>query len=151
MCVKTYSQQNYAIAVVATVLLIVTGCAGEDPLGRHAISGTVTLNGAPLAQGSISFQPVDGAATASGDVIVDGKFSIEPELGLPAGKFLVQINGVPSGTGSTIDLNAIPGEAPQSPPELVPREWNVDSKEVIEVTENGPFDFSFNISQSKKL
>jgi hypothetical protein len=123
----------------------------EDSLGRHAIRGTVTLNGAPLEQGSISFQPVDGAATSSGDVIVDGKFSVEPEKGLPKGKFLVQINGVPAGTGSTIDLNEMPGEAPAPAPELVPPEWNVNSKEVIEVTDNGPFDFTFDIKPTKQL
>jgi len=43
--------------------------------------GTVTLDGAPLPQGSIVFDSADGAGGSSIGEIIDGKFTCLSELG----------------------------------------------------------------------
>src|SRR3954471_10783533 len=54
-----------ALAIGFPAVMALGGCGG-DPLGRHAISGTVTFNGAPLEKGNVSFTPTEKSATSSG-------------------------------------------------------------------------------------
>ena len=74
------------LGVVLVIVTAVAGC-GRNPLGRLAISGKVTLNGRPLEQGTIAFEPtVRQTGVASGSNIVDGSYSIPTEKGLPPGE-----------------------------------------------------------------
>jgi len=130
-------------------VLLLGGC-GNDPLGRHPISGTVTLDGAPVENGSINFQPVDQGVTSSGTAFTGGKYSLSREQGLPVGKYLVTINAPKPGTGATPPEGAMPGEPLPPPEELIPPEWNVKSTQTIEVKEGGPFEFNFEITTKKK-
>jgi hypothetical protein len=132
-----------------TVVAVLSGCVGRDPLGRHPISGTVTFGGAPVDNGNISFQPIDGGVTSSGAPIQGGKFSIDKKDGLPAGKYRVVINAPKPGTGGKVDPNALPGDPVEAPVELIPPEWNMQSKESIEVKPEGPFEFKFDIPAKK--
>jgi hypothetical protein len=127
------------------------GCGGGDPLGRRAISGTVTVDGAPLPQGGISFEPVGGGVTSSGAVIDRGKYTIPKDKGLPPGKYRVVVNALKPGTGMTLPAGKMPGEAVGPPPEeLIPAEWNTNSKNFIEVSDSGPTQFTHEIVTKKK-
>ncbi len=70
-------------AVFCVVLCFATlfaGCQKSD--GLCAVEGTVTLDGAPLAEGTINFGPMAGAhGTATGAKIVDGKYSARASQG----------------------------------------------------------------------
>ena len=55
------------------------------------ISGTVTLDGAPVPHGNVSFQPLQPGGVGSGAAITDGAFSISEEQGLPVGKYQVMV------------------------------------------------------------
>src|SRR6187402_3508457 len=81
--------------------VVMTGCGG-DPLGRQPISGTVSIDGAPVEKGNIAFTPVDTAPTSTGGTIEAGKFSFERSKGLPAGKYRVKVNAPKPGTGGTV-------------------------------------------------
>src|SRR5262245_59243361 len=83
--------QIWRFSPVLAVLLLAAGCGG-DPLGRHAISGSVKVDGAPLASGNISFQPTEGQPTSGGAVVSAGKYAVPREGGLVAGKYRVSIN-----------------------------------------------------------
>src|SRR5262245_23609553 len=124
------------------------GCGESDPLGRHAVSGTVTLDGAPLENGNIGFQPADKSTTSGGDVIAGGKYSIARDKGLPVGKYKVTINAPKPGTGGTAP--AMPGDPVPVPEELIPKEWNVNSQEFIEVTDKGQNVFNFDVKSKGK-
>jgi hypothetical protein len=139
-----------AILAASLPLLIASGCGESDPLGRKAISGTVSLNGAPVEKGNISFQPVDKSATSGGAVIEAGKYSIPRQTGLPVGKYRVTINAPKPGTGKETDKNAMPGEPLPPPQELIPPEWNVNSNEFIEVTDKGPYVYNFDVKPKGK-
>ncbi len=131
-------------------LAFVLGCGG-DSLGRHAISGAVTVDGAPLQRGNVGFQPVEKTSTTSGGAVVtDGKYSIPRDKGLPTGKYQVRINAAAPGTGSAAAGSAPPG-APEAPPqELIPPDWNEKSEHTIEVTDKGPNTFNFEVQTKKK-
>ena len=46
--------------LIATFFLVstVSGCGQTDSLNRQAVSGEVTLNGAPILDGTIEFSPL---------------------------------------------------------------------------------------------
>lgn len=75
--------------LLATLLL--TGCGGSN---LQPLTGTVTLDGKPLADAAISFIPVEGGRPASGNSDADGKFTIASYTagdGLPPGSYKVTI------------------------------------------------------------
>src|SRR5689334_16793809 len=73
--------------------LVAPGCSGSgDELPREAVSGTVKLDGQPLANGAIQFTPDSGGATSGGSTITDGQYSIEQENGLVPGSYKVAVN-----------------------------------------------------------
>jgi len=131
-------------------LWLLCGCGG-DPLGRYAISGSVKVDGAPLAKGNISFQPTDNQPTSSGSVVAAGKFSIPREGGLVAGKYRVVINAaVPGSAGKVIPADAQPGDPPPPAKEMIPPDWNVASQHMIEIKREGPFVFPFEVATKGK-
>jgi len=127
------------------------GCGASDPLGRRAVSGTVTLDGTPLSDGAVSFQPTGQGATSSGAVISAGKYAIARDRGLPPGKYRVVINAVKPGTGTTLPEGKMPGEEVGTPPvELIPAEWNTKSQNIVEVGSSRPANFTHEIVTKKK-
>jgi hypothetical protein len=63
--------------------LAVVGCGGS----AQTISGTVTLDNAPVEDGHIAFVP-EGRGTSAGGTISKGKYSCQ----VPRGKYRVEIN-----------------------------------------------------------
>ncbi len=143
--------RRMTVAFGICLLCVTWGCGADDPLGRRAVSGVVTLDSAPLADGSIGFEPVEGAATSGGAVVSKGKYAISQEQGLPKGKYRVVINAVKPGTGFTLPPGKMPGEEVGTPPvELIPQSWNTKSKNFIEVTEAGDNAFKHEIVTKQK-
>jgi hypothetical protein len=83
--------RNCFIAVLVLISLLM-GCSRNNPLGREAVRGKVTLNGVVLDQGTIQFNPKGAGGVSSGAVIKDGEYAIIAERGLPPGKYSVCIN-----------------------------------------------------------
>jgi hypothetical protein len=78
-------------ARIALVLVAVVAGCGQN--GRLPVRGTVTLDGAPLTQGVISFQPAaTTAGHSSGSSISHGSYAIASARGLLPGKYLVTIS-----------------------------------------------------------
>jgi len=55
--------------------------AGCDGSGLADVSGTVTVDGAPVEEGSITFVPADGQGQTAGGPIKDGKYSVRASPG----------------------------------------------------------------------
>jgi hypothetical protein len=65
-------------------LLLASGCADQNV---GTVSGTITVDGAPVKSGSIAFFPVDGKASTSGAEIVAGQYTAK----VPPGTVKVEI------------------------------------------------------------
>jgi hypothetical protein len=126
--------------LLATALL--PGCS-QDSEGRQGVNGTVHLDSAPLQTGSINFTPTEGQATAGGAVISNGKFVVPRDNGLLPGKYRVAISAP---AGGDRPAPALPGEAPPPAKELIPPDWNLNSKQIVEVKKGGVNSFPFEIS-----
>lgn len=87
-----------SIGLLLISMALWLGCGG-DSSGRYAITGTVTLDGAPIDKGNISFQPMEGAKTSSGAMVNAGSFSIPKNKGLLPGKYRVEVYAAAPGGG----------------------------------------------------
>lgn len=117
-----------AVGMVFLALLATSGCG--KPSARRTVQGDVTLHGAPLDRGSITFYPSTGTAAAAGKALIEeGKYYIGAEKGLEPGKYRVQLSS-PKLSGGQAE-------------ERIPPDYNAQSKQVIEVTAAGPNQFDF--------
>ena len=137
----------------ATVMMATAwGCGGgpADGLDRKAVYGKVTLDGAPLAKGLISFDPAPGSTgtAPAGAVIVDGAYSIDASAGPTPGKYKVSIRS--AGEDQEIDPNAPPGATPKpkskaKPVDPIPKKYNIDSTLTADIQASGATEADFTL------
>jgi hypothetical protein len=140
----------WTVLIVGAVVCaaFIAGCGG-DSLGRQPVAGSVKVDGAPLEDGRVTFQPVD-KGVGSGAKISGGTYSIARKDGLPPGKYRVAINAAVPGTGKAAPEGAMPGDPLPPPDELIPSDWNTSSEHFVEVTDKGKNEFNFEIQAKKK-
>lgn len=122
---------NFRIGALslACALLLLAGCSSES---RRAVSGEVSLDGEPVNGGSIVFLP-NGAGSSKGAAeIVEGKYSIPVEQGLPPGSYRVEINWMKP-TGKQIP-SGDPGMLMDERAEAMPAKFNSASTLTAEIT-----------------
>lgn len=148
-CLARNLSYTHELAFLGFALLCaLAGCGQTNPLGRKAISGSVTLDGQPLEKGAIELHPIEGGVQ-SGELIAGGKYSMSTAKGPAVGKYRVVIYD----TYETPPLppGHMPGDTlPPAPKPKVPPDWNSKSKQTIEVKPEGPFKFDFDIVTKKK-
>lgn len=133
-------------------MLAVVGCGGAtDDLDRRAVSGNVTLDGAPLPSGMISFDPAGGTADAVpvGAVISNGSYSIPAATGPVPGNYKVSIRS--STATDEPPADEMPGEAPapkKGAKDPIPAKYNTNSELTAEVPASGSAPINFDL-QSK--
>ncbi len=125
-------------------LILLIGCGPRSD--RLPVTGKVTLDGMPLDSGSIRFTSLgDQKLLVSGALIQDGRYNIPEKKGLRPGAYRVQINS-PDLKAPPVMVPATPsGPSFPVPPERIPAEYNVDSKQTVEVTAAGDNHFVFDI------
>lgn len=131
------------------IILLAFVSAGCKQADRAAVSGRVTFRDTPLANGTITFQPLakpTGEYPAAWTTIYDGKFDVLREKGPGLGKCRVEIRSpmktnrlVPSAVPSS---GGGPGEPMQLRVEAVPARYNRDSTLLVEIIPGtNTFDF----------
>lgn len=143
-------QWVYSLLPAAVVGLMVIGCSGEvgDDKPREPVSGTVTLDGQPLPEGIILFAPSGGpgeaVASATGK-IENGQFSIPRAQGPVPGKYKVSISHTDQPEGRIkIELKK-PGKKTASTKELIPAEYNSQTKLTAEIPKGGRSDLKYEL------
>ena len=124
----------------ASLLLTALGCGAKLPI----VSGTVTLDGQPLAEANVIFMPGDEIQSpAQGTTDASGNYTLEQEAG---------IEGVQPGEYSVRITTYQPGSQDLDPPvptvkERVPMRYNLTTElnAVVggddQATTENPFDF----------
>jgi hypothetical protein len=137
-----------AFLLALSVTLLSSGC-GDDAGGRRAVSGTVTLKGNPVAEGMIDFIPAAGPTkgsryTKSGAVIKDGQYTIPKNQGLMPGEYKVSISAPDK--HHKLGENELPGPtSSRTSKNLIPPEYNLKTKLIVEVKKDGPNTIDFAI------
>jgi len=126
--------------VFFVVVCSLSGCGPRSD--RLAISGTVMLDGTPLDSGSIRFTSVGAEKLmTSGAVIRNGAYNVPQAKGLRAGAYQVEMSSPDAKAPPILDRPS----GMMMAPERIPAEYNVNSKQTIEVTPDGENEFNFDI------
>lgn len=133
------------VAVLLAFFLVVSeiGCGHNEDLGT--VTGTVTLDGEPLADAFIEFIPTSGEGSPSyGRTDANGKYELKfsrSESGAWLGPNTVRI--------TTEDVEDVNGEE-QFIPEKVPTQYNVNSTLTADV-ESGSNTFDFELDSEGEV
>jgi len=140
------------IAGILGWVLVLSGCGGSsDNLPREAVSGSVTVEGQPLAKGTILFNPTsDKLPTTATGGINDGKYSIPRAEGLVPGTYKVAISSV--GEAEMKLVHGAPGKLAPPPKNLISKQFNTNTKLTAEVIggETNTFDFELTKRDNKE-
>ncbi len=137
-----YSHCSDRLLVAIVLAVALSGCGEVDELPRQEVSGTVTLDGKPLEQGVIQFQPTTPEqATAAGATIEAGAYSIARSEGPVPGKYKVTIFS----SADDAPEEEMPGGLSPLRTERIPPEYNLNSTLTADVTEEGPNTFKFEL------
>jgi hypothetical protein len=100
VCANRIIAVSGVLLVIGAALCLSIGCGGggADYQGdeRAAVAGSVTLDGGPLATGTITFVPTAEGKRASA-MILKGNYSIAESQGPNLGKYKVEILGFEGG------------------------------------------------------
>lgn len=69
------------LLLIVFVAVSQVGCVRGDP-SICRVSGCVTLDGKPISEGRINFNPVSKAMAPQGGKIVDGSYSFDAKIGM---------------------------------------------------------------------
>jgi hypothetical protein len=105
--------------VSAALGLLACGCGGDGSPKGMPVSGTVTLNAKPLAEGEVMFEPADGKGAPEQALVKDGKFTTT----LTPGAKRVRITSWREGKGPKD--GAMGGAAPRE--QFIPKRYNTES------------------------
>lgn len=139
-------QSNTVFAIVLCLIALpFSGCGqGEQ---YQAMSGSVTVDGAPLKKGIITFYPI-GPGTTAGGQITEGSFDLDISRGASPGKYRVEITASrPTGKKEfDIDLKAEVDIEEQ----YLPPKYNLKSELTCEVVGSGDNKYEFALTTTKK-
>lgn len=143
--------RRWPLAVLSAAVFVSLGCGvGGDVPSRNAVSGRITLNGAPLESALVTFTPVrpDQAPTPAVARVIGGVFTIDAEFGPKAGKYKVSVSApkpVARRGGRTVA--PVDDEFDTTPmKESIPARYNARTELTADVTESGPNQFTFLVS-----
>lgn len=119
------------------------GCGGGSTgPATFPVSGKVTFDGAPLAEGQIIFRDADGKVASGAGKIENGEFAFEAI----AGKKEVVITATKEIPGKTVA-----GGAPDEPPvpameQFLPEKYNEKTTLEANVSDSGSNEYSFDLT-----
>lgn len=111
------------IGMGVAVLLVLAGCSKGDSYERAAVSGTVTFQGQPVADGEIRFAALPGTmAPVVIESITAGRYATTHSGGVPVGSYRVEIQ--------SYDPSSPPPRYQGDPPrkQLLPAKYNKASE-----------------------
>lgn len=91
----TFSARRAAALAFSLAAALAAGCNSrpQSPVPLSEVKGTVKYNGQPLAEGTITFMPIGGTNSATGD-IQNGEYSLSTFVkgdGAPPGEYKVAV------------------------------------------------------------
>jgi hypothetical protein len=139
--------QRILIFLLLLFPLCFGACSNNNPQGRVAVQGNITLNDEPLDNGSIQFEslPELQPKIMTGGLIRQGTFSIPASHGLVAGQeYVVRVRSVQAIPGTHVEA-ADPAESGPETRDIIPPQYGKASTLTFTATKTSPNVFSVNI------
>lgn len=126
-----------------SLLAAFAGCSRSD--GRLQVSGTVSLDGNPLPNGSVMFFPTEPGMTPNGATISNGRFALGGAAGIQPGAYRVEIRSYTQSTELASN-----GEFMEMPTEtnIIPPEYNEKTTLTVVIQPNDVNDLKFELSSN---
>ena len=137
----------WSIFFACCLMLAAAGCSD----GRVIVRGAATVDGQPIAEGSISLEPADGQGPTTGGLIKAGQYELTGEAAAIPGEKIVRIVGLRE-TGKMIPAGP-PAPKGTLIPELVqcvPAHYNDKSELRVNVTAGKPNTHDFHLDSKPK-
>jgi len=124
---------QFHIALVLLAAISLQGCGKSDRITTYPVTGSVTLGGNPIEQGSIVFDPADGQGTSAMGGIEKGQFTAQ----VPAGEKILRLSAVRT-TGEKDQYGALVSES------YIPAKYNLESQitKTVKPDEENKFDLT---------
>jgi len=122
--------------VMLGFVVFLTGCGPSGPV-MVDVQGSVTWNGAPLPQGDIIFEAVDGATVPSAGKVVNGEYKFKATVGSKLVRIMaMRDTGKFDPTMGTKVLEM-----------YIPDRFNHETKLRADVASDGPNQFTFKLTE----
>ncbi|MGL4550490.1 MAG: hypothetical protein ACRC33_04835 [Gemmataceae bacterium] len=128
------------ILSLAFLVAVLAGCGGPPAPTTVKVSGKLSYDGKPVDKGSVSFLPLSGGQPPDVLTVVGGMFEGDVTVGKKKLEFYSFVPGkappkdTPGGDGP-ITMN------------ILPAQYNSESKEAKDITAPGPHSFDFNLAK----
>lgn len=136
--------RSLSLCLLLSISLLV-GCGGSgNPVGT--VSGKVTLNGEPVSEASVMFEPVDGGRSSFGITGADGNYQLtymQENDGALVGEHTVRITTQRGAKRDDRGQITQPGVKEKLPPE-----YNTESTQLVTV-ESGNNEINFEVLSDK--
>ena len=120
----------FPLSATLFALVAFAGCANPTPEPPD-VTGAVTFDGEPVSGGIISFVPLDSGRPPGGATISEGRYQLDPAVGLKPGMYRVEIRwSRPTGEKREAGY----GRSPDVFAEALPAKYHADSTLTVEVT-----------------
>lgn len=141
------ASSTFIVGICIGMASILIGCGSAPTAGRQPLSGEVLLDGQPLDEGMIHFEPsIDSKLRLdTGAVITKGKYQLPAEHGLPPGKYIVSISSRTKDTRSADE--AMKGAEPSTVKERIAPKYNSETTLVSEI-KSGPNKLDFKVESA---
>lgn len=128
-------QRAFLVAFLTSTLAITSaGCRSSDLPDLAEVSGTVTLDGKPLAGATVIFQPVEGGRSSQGRTDASGRYELV---------YLRDIEGAIVGQHEV----SITTFSEESPEERVPAKYNRQTELLVEVAPGAENELNFELER----
>ena len=141
-------RRPYLAVLGLTVVVGSLGCGRTPGLNVHPVSGTVTVDGAPLAEGWITFRALEGDTRGMAGRITNGAYRAEAFAG-PARIAVTATRALPGKF-----VAPAPGVEPQPKTEqFIPRRYNEKTELAAEIPVGGirGLDFVITLAPDSRL
>ncbi|WP_145342832.1 hypothetical protein [Rosistilla ulvae] len=136
------------IFLYGVLVVLCTGCSGDNNSGLVAVSGTVTIDGSPLPQGKIVLEPsTDAGERPFAGSINDGKFQIEASPGNKTVRITATRVESPAKISRKMQRVMESDVAGSMPVQYIPTHYNRDSDLTVEITAEGPNDLNWELKK----
>jgi hypothetical protein len=136
---------TFRVLLTTAAALTLVGCDGaRDGIPREPISGKVTLDGASLEDGQITFTPAAGGEPIAAAAIKEGRYTLRRADGPSPGPHRVNIWSRKP-TGKRLPSDVEPGTFIEETGEIIPARYNLKSELKADVEKGGDNRFDFDL------
>ena len=93
---RSRAGRNHGASRTLMALLLLGSCAGCGGPHESYVTGTVTIDGTPLPNGTVMFQPVGQGPITASNIESDGSFRVKTgaNQGLASGEYIVTVQAL---------------------------------------------------------